>query len=220
MNAGIDIKESNPPHGGPAPSNAAPAAIFPGVPYKNSSENHPASAPEILQNHQPVAVSFTTPAAPTIVSKGEYHPGYIDQMLAFFDKPKMKKIVDSYTWKSGAVSEKERYVPNTPPHFSEFSRSIGVSTRRLKSWANLYPEFREAYETCQEILEEFLIDNGLVGAYGPIAMKFVAVNKTKMKDKVVTESRHMDLNKVLDQIAAGKVKPGGQMDLQAGDEDF
>lgn len=154
-----------------------------------------------------------------IVKLGEYHPGYAEQMLRWFDRPKVKKIYDTYTWKSGAVSEKERFVANTPPHFSEFARSIGVTTRTLRRWARDHAEFGEAYQMCQEILEEFLIDNGLTGAYGAIAMKFVAVNRTKMKDKVVQENVTVDINKVLDGIAAGKIKPGGQLDLP-GEEDL
>lgn len=147
------------------------------------------------------------------VQPGQYHPGYIDQMLRFFDRPKMREIIDTYTWKSGAVSEKIRYVPNTPPHFSEFARKIGVTTRTLKAWCRAHPEFKDAYDQCQEILEEFLIDNGLVGAYGAIAMKFVAVNRSKMKDKSVQENHTVNINEVLDMIAAGKLKPGGDMEL-------
>ena len=140
-------------------------------------------------------------------------------MIDYFDRPKTKKIYDTYTWKSGAVSEKERFVPNTPPHFSEFARSIGVTTRTLNRWAREHPEFREAYQVCQEIFEEFLIDNGLMGSYGAIAMKFVAVNRSKMKDKQVHENQSVDLNKVLDAIADGKVRPGGLMELP-GEEEY
>lgn len=154
---------------------------------------------------------------PEVLRPGDYHPGYCQQMLDWFDKPKTQVITDTYTWKSGAVSEKERHVPATPPHFSEFARSIGVSTRRLKIWARDHEEFREAYVMCEEILEEFLIDNGLTGAYGAIAMKFVAVNRTKMKDKVVTENVTLDINKVLDQIARGEVKPGGHLEIASDD---
>ena len=191
------------------------------------------------QNHQPIAESFTSehidavstnefyipqgqptpaavlptaiaqPAAVETVKRGEYHPGYVQQMLEYFDRPKMKEVVDTYTWKSGAVSEKSRFIPNTPPHFTEFARSIGVSAATLKRWAAAHPEFGEAYQICQEIFEEFLIDNGLTGAYGAIAMKFVAVNRSKMKDKQTNENVNLDINDVLDQIAAGKLKPGG-----------
>ena len=171
---------------------------------------------------QPLPPSKVTPSPEVsieTVKPGEYHPGYCDQIIRYFDRPKTKKIYDSYTWKSGAVSEKERFVPNTPPHFSEFARSIGVTTRTLSKWCRENPEFRDAYQVCQEIFEEFLIDNGLVGSYGAVAMKFVAVNRSKMKDKQVHENQNIDLNKVLDAIADGKVRPGGIMELP-GEEEY
>ena len=157
----------------------------------------------------PAAALPTQPAAVETVKRGEYHPGYVQQMLEYFDRPKVKEVIDTYTWKSGAVSEKKRYMPNTPPHFTEFARSMGVSAATLKRWAAAHEEFGEAYQICQEIFEEFLIDNGLTGAYGAIAMKFVAVNRSKMKDKQTNENVNLDINDVLDQIAAGKLKPGG-----------
>ena len=238
--AGATFKTQNQaPRVTPDPFFTSQPADSLGDPDKNFPENHPTFAttesPEVnsYQEAQPHGGSLTRNKAPEVMSvtrtsdgrsslvldvphvlkKGEYHPGYAEEMLRFFDKPKVEKIYETYTWKSGAVTEKVREVPATPPHFSEFARKIGVTTRQLKKWARDHEDFREAYETCQEIFEEFLIDNGLTGSYGAIAMKFVAVNRTKMKDKVVTENVTLDINKVLDSIAAGNVKPGGQLDM-------
>lgn len=213
MSGAILRSRNQAPRDTPAPFNGAQPSTSLGAPNKNLSKNHP-TITESFTSSEPVP----TEQSIQIVQPGEYHPGYAADMLRWFDRPKVKKIYDTYTWKSGAVSEKERFIANTPPHFSEFARSIGVTTRTLKRWARDHQEFREAYESCQEILEEFLIDNGLTGSYGAIAMKFVAVNRTKMKDKVVTENVTIDINKVLDGIAAGKVKPGGQLELPGEDD--
>lgn len=211
--AGAQFKQSNDtPRATPSPFNVDPAPVSLGAPISSAPKNHPSFAESFTSNEFPVPPAAVQPVEIIPVEKvaaGEYHPGIIDQMFEFFDRPKIKEIYDTYTWKSGAVTEKVRYVPNTPPHFSEFARKIGVTTRTLKRWASKHPEFRDAYEQCQEIFEEFLIDNGLTGSYGAIAMKFVAVNRSKMKDKVVQENQNVDINKVLDQIADGKVKPGG-----------
>ena len=214
--SGATFKSQNQaPRVTPVPFFTREAADSLGVPKENFTKNHPTFA-TIESPYVNPPVPQVTPAPEsfsTVLRKGEYHPGYAEAMLQFFDKPKVQKIYDTYTWKSGAVTEKVREVPATPPHFSEFARKIGVTTRQLKKWARDHDDFREAYETCQEIFEEFLIDNGLTGSYGAIAMKFVAVNRTKMKDKVVTENVTLDINKVLDSIAAGNVKPGGHLDM-------
>ena len=205
----------------PVPLKSVFASSPRGSDFKNFPQNHPIVGESFTSSNEfevPVdllpAVADLEPVPAAIVQPGEYHPGYCEQMLAFFDRPKMETVYDTFTWKSGAVTEKERKVPNLPPHFSEFARKIGVTTRTLKRWASQHTEFKEAYEQCQEIFEEFLIDNGLVGSYGAIAMKFVAVNRSKMKDKSVQENVTLDINKVLDKIAAGEVKPGGQMVLE------
>jgi len=148
---------------------------------------------------------------PEVVKKGEYHPGYCQEMLQFFDREKYRTISEEYVYKSGFIETKNKRVPNAPPEFSEFARRIGVSKSKLMSWRK-HPEFAEAYEICADIYEEFLVHHGLLGNYGAITMKFVAVNRTKMKDKQETTTRTIDLNEVLNQIAAGKVRPGGLLD--------
>lgn len=204
---GSKNQNGNPPMGGGALFSRRPVNI-PGAPTKNFSKNHSLNT-EAPSDFLPVAQNTS---AGSVVQPGEYHPGYCDQMLAFFDRPKMRETIETFTYKSGAVDERVKYVPNTPPHFSEFARKIGVTTRTLKKWAKDHPDFREAYDTCQEIFEEFMIDNGLTGGYGAVAMKFVAVNRTKMRDKTEHTEKRVDMNRVLDDIAAGKALPGGRID--------
>lgn len=224
--AEMQNENSNPPLGAGALS-ARRAPFSPGAPAKNLNEKASGNftPPRDFGAH---VFSVLIPPAPSVlpavekIASGEYHPGYIDQMLAYFDRPKMKETIETFTYRSGAVDKRVKYVANTPPHFSEFARQIGVTTRKLKLWAKNNPAFREAYETCQEIFEEFMIDNGLTGQYGAIAMKFVAVNRTKMRDKTESLSRTVNMNEVLDQIAAGKSLPGGRLEESesVGDDEF
>ncbi len=148
---------------------------------------------------------------PAVIKAGEYHPGYCAHIVQYFDRPKKREVRDTFYYKSGNEAEKIRYVPNPPPMFSQYARSIGVSTKTLERWGNEHPEFGEALGTCQEIFEEFLVENGLTGEYGAIFAKFVAVNKTRMRDKTEQTTKTVDMNKVLDQIAAGAVRPGGEL---------
>lgn len=148
---------------------------------------------------------------PVGLKKGEYHPAYIEHIIQYFDQPKKREVRDYFTYKSGAESEKVRYVPNPPPQFSKYARSIGVTTKKLQEWGEEHPEFGEALGICQEIFEEFLIENGLTGEYGAIMTKFVAVNKTRMRDKTEHTEKKVNINEALDQIAAGQLQPGGML---------
>lgn len=126
-------------------------------------------------------------------------------MYAYFSgREKEKKITDTYIWKNGEVEEKYKMLPNTPPHFSEFARSIGVTARKLKAWAKTHIEFGEYYDACVDIIQEFYIDNGITGKYAGQFSIFAAKNTTKMKD--VQESLHKTVNfkDVLDAIEKGK----------------
>lgn len=212
-----------------APITSAPEKAFaprlydlPIQPEAVTRETSIAAAPEnhLSANKQNTTSEIVKPyplAKPEISSQGqlvkpgEYHPGYCEEMLAFFDRPKYTTIEETFTWKNGSVDTRMKKVPTAPPEFSEFARRIGVNTATLKRWAKSHPDFRDAYETCKEIYEEFLVHHGLLGNYGAIFGKFVAVNRTKMKDKQIHENRIVDMRKVLDDIAAGKVLPGGTL---------
>lgn len=223
--------ESNPPGRGVAAQVEEDIFFSSGAPIANPTEK--AFAPRLYDLPvQSEAVTRETVIAPAqkkhlsikqqnttseIVKPGEYHPGYCDQMLAFFDREKYTIIEETYSWRNGSVETRSKKIPTAPPEFSEFARKIGVNTATLKRWAKAHPDFRDAYETCKEIYEEFLVHHGLLGNYGAIFGKFVAVNRTKMKDKQIHENRIIDMRKVLDDIAAGKVLPGGV--LQSGDSD-
>jgi len=139
-----------------------------------------------------------------LVKQGEYRPEYGPQMYAWFaSKEKATITYDSYVWRTGEVSEKKRVVPNPPPHFSEFARSIGVTWATLKRWKKANPEFSEYYDACVDIIQEFIVDNGLTGAYVGQFGIFAAKNLTKMKDVVVNKNENWDMKSVLDAIEKG-----------------
>ena len=111
--------------------------------------------------------------------------------------------MDVHYRKDGEMMEKERHIPNSPPMFSEFGRTIGVSERTLKGWVKKYPEFGEAYEICQDIIQEFFVENGVKGDYASQFAIFAAKNLTKMKDVMVNKNENYDMKAVLDAIEKG-----------------
>lgn len=59
----------------------------------------------------------------------------------------------------------DRFVPNTPPHFTKFAREIGITEKRLYEWAEIYPEFKVAMDMATDMRNEVLKDNSLLGNY-------------------------------------------------------
>ena len=142
--------------------------------------------------------------AKKLLSKVEYSKSYGADMLEFFlAKEKYRISMDVHYRKDGEMLEKERHIPNAPPQFSEFGRTIGVSERTLKSWVKKYPEFGEAYEICQDIIQEFFVENGVKGDYASQFAIFAAKNLTKMKDVMVNKNENYDMKAVLDAIEKG-----------------
>mgnify|MGYP001593621430 CR=1 FL=1 len=79
----------------------------------------------------------------------------------------------------------EKFVPETPPHFSKFARKIGVTEKTLYEWTEIYPEFKVAMDMANEMRNEVLKDNSLLGNYDTkIAAMFIH-HYTEIKDKAV-----------------------------------
>lgn len=136
----------------------------------------------------------------------EYDEKFGADMVEFFlSKEKSKISLDTVYAKNGEVYEKSRTIPNSPPMFSEFGRIIGVSERTLKMWAKKYPKFQEAYEICQDVIQEFFVENGVKGDYASQFSIFAAKNLTKMKDVVVNKNENYDMKAVLDAIEKGTI---------------
>lgn len=187
---------------------------------RNVIKVHAATAVPQEQSMQgevkPMQISPMTPTQPTILGpKGEYRPEYAQMMLVFFESvEKNTEIYETTTWRDGREREVLKLRPNAPPMFSEFARTLGVSERKLKSWARAHPDFGEAYEICAAIVKEFIVENGLLGNYPSQFAIFAGKNLTDMKDKVEVERRTLDVNKLLDDIESGKYGDGSRYELE------
>ncbi len=139
-----------------------------------------------------------------IMTRVPYEEKYAVMMIEFFmEKQKTKTVTETFTWRNGEVDEKYKTIACAPPQFSEFARSIGVSERTLKGWAKKDNGFQEAYEVCQDIIQEFIVENGLSGQYPGQFTIFAAKNLTKMKDVQVNKNENYDMKSILDAIERG-----------------
>lgn len=168
-------------------------------------ENSPGGGTLLRDKKSIQPIGQNTETVVQLVGELEYTPAIIDKMFAFFERyPKTRTLLETYYTKTGEVREVEKEIANTPPRFSQFARSIGVTTRRLKLWKKLHVGFAHAYEECEEIAKEFYIDNGLMGHYSSQFAIFAAKNETNMKDKTITEKHTLDVNKFLDKLERGE----------------
>lgn len=173
------------------------------VPEKKLVEFYETPTKELLTFEERALVNPRELAA-KLLSRVEYYPGAGLQMVEFFlAKAKYRITMDVHYRKDGEMREFERHIPNSPPMFSEFGRTIGVSERTLKSWAKKEPAFQEAFEICQDIIQEFFVENGVKGDYSAAFAIFAAKNLTKMKDVTVNKNEVYDMKGILDQLEKG-----------------
>lgn len=140
-----------------------------------------------------------------VIKRVTYNPAFGPLMYEYFSsREKYREVTETFSWKSGEVEEKKKRTPNTPPHFSEFARSIGTTKTTLENWAKNHEDFAEYYNACVDIIQEFYIDNGVTGNYTGQFSIFAAKNTTKMRDVVETHNFTVDMKKVLNAIEKGK----------------
>ena len=179
-------------------------------PKKNKNADHELmefyDKPSDLLTEEDRSIVNPKELAQKLLAKVEYNEQYgVDMLEYFLTKERYRTTMDIHYRKDGEMREFERHIANAPPMFSEFGRRIGVSERTLKAWAKKHPMFQEAFEICQDIIQEFFVENGVKGDYASQFSIFAAKNLTKMKDVIVNKNENYDIKAVLDSIEKGKI---------------
>lgn len=191
------------PQGDAMARESRPAFSPLGAPLQNSSSNDSLS-PVVIEKKSEKKSITPVVLTPERLRVKDYTPDMGPKMYDWFcSKEKYKITRDTYVWKSGEVSEKVRNIPNPPPHFSEFARTVGTTWKILKTWAKNNKEFADYYEACQDIIQEFMIDNGVTGGYSGQFGIFAAKNITKMKDVQINKNENYNMKEVLDALEKG-----------------
>jgi len=116
----------------------------------------------------------------------KYKPEYCDAIRRWFDVPHTKTVEVVIQVRDRTIMKQELQ-PVAPPHMSAFARSIGTTNATLRDWAAKYPEFQVAYQDAKDMFEEHIVDGALLGQFNPQFTKFVAVNRTDMRDKTAVD---------------------------------
>ena len=68
------------------------------------------------------------------------------------------------------------------PSFQKFARSIGVTLEDIRDFRR-HGEFERAYNECNEIRRDYLIDQALTKQFDPSLVKFLLVSEFGMGEK-------------------------------------
>lgn len=124
------------------------------------------------------------------------------------------------------TAEKYKHIPNKFPTLVQFAKSIGVSYWSLQQWANKgqcpvlqeklakneglntkevemmknLVRFSNAYKSAKDLQQDFLMQNGLVGASPSSAYIFTAKNVSGMRDKVENDVNVRQVKPLLDNL--------------------
>ncbi len=118
----------------------------------------------------------------------KYRKRYCKEIVEFFTRePNRREIkAQSTAYNKAGVKnfEKLEYeiVANPRPTLLKFATHIGVHYTTLLDWSEKKSEFSKAFKQAKELYKDFLIENGLAGAYSPGAFVFVAKTTTDLKD--------------------------------------
>ena len=82
--------------------------------------------------------------------------------------------------------------PVGAPSFSKFARSIGATERDIQSFRR-YAEFERAYEECNEIRRDYLIDNALCKRFDSSLTKFLLSSEFGMGERKSEDDRELEL---------------------------
>ena len=91
------------------------------------------------------------------------------------------------------------------PSFSKFARSIGATLSDIEQFCE-HEEFKRAYDECNEIRRDYLIDAALTRRYDPSFVKFLLAAEFGMGEKE-KEKEDTALNVTLDVLTDGKSEP-------------
>ena len=78
------------------------------------------------------------------------------------------------------------------PSFAKFARSIGVTCADIQKFRK-YAEFERAYEECNEIRRDYLIDNALCKRFDGSLTKFLLCEEFGMGEKKAEDDRELEL---------------------------
>jgi len=104
---------------------------------------------------------------------------FCTEMLEFFDREYTRELVQE--GRDG--KELIRLVPNALPTIQGFAKSKGISSDKLRAYAEKYPEINEAMVRCKDMAHDMLLNNALLGLYSSSPAMLALKNLCGFTDK-------------------------------------
>lgn len=118
---------------------------------------------------------LTSPMADSL-----WRPRYCNDLINFFDRTSWA------TYKS--MKGEEKVIPvDKVPTLARFAIHVGVTVPIVKRWLDLYPAFREAFETAEALRLAFHEENGAAGIAPGFAAAALGLNKTIVAEEKADE---------------------------------
>lgn len=118
----------------------------------------------------------------------KYRPEFPEMLLNFFDVDP-SQVVETTEESTGKVTRE--VIINALPTKAGFAAKLRVSSATLQYWADAkdehghprYPEFTEAWDIVDDMIENILVSNTLMNHYNASFAQLYAKNKLRYKDR-------------------------------------
>lgn len=139
----------------------------------------------------PKETTSETKVVETPVNKGgrptKYRDDYPEKLLAFFDIPLERVVIEQRVTNKGDIVEVEVIKPARFPTVEGFCAHLKISKSTLHDWVRAYPLFSNALSKAKQMQMNHLIVNAMDGAYHAGFAKFMAMNLSDYREKVETK---------------------------------
>lgn len=139
-----------------------------------------------------------------------YNEKFIDQVDKYLKKNKDRKVkfLKKKNGERGYLTFDTKLKVKLPT-ITGFALFLGVSQKTIYSWAEIFPDFREALDKIKSEQKQRLINSGLSGEYNAAIAKLILSSNHGMKervdsttdDKPINNFNDQQINRIADRIA-------------------
>lgn len=119
----------------------------------------------------------------------KYQEDFPEKLEQFFSRPLFhKEVVETIHFKAGGSKDVYGFIPNDPPYFSDWCKSVGITQAIMDEWVSedskfFKPDFFVAYNRAKELQKQFIVNNCLAMRTNAPMSIFLLKNIAGMRDE-------------------------------------